>query len=709
MSLWHQLKGLYRFYPLQLPFFQLRRHPFLMGLWGFLVAMALGLIGRGVGVEVIFYSPGQELAFPFWGTLAWGAAYGVFTTAYHLSTFLLDGHHASFLLLERRPILHYAANNSLLPLLFLLYYLHRYNQMHVESPTLLSELLGILVGVGLVWLGGLLYLSTWRIGLTQRPKAIQGMKVASGFWLASSSSPVWYYLSLRKGLAPVRLEQSQAVQRLLERVLTRGHAAALILEAALILLIVTWGYVQTVKDWYLPASAVVLFLGAVLMMLVGALDFWLKRMGGWGWLLFGLVVGGFLVSPGTYAAAEAYGLSYRWRYRYTPPVWDSIAHKRYVQDSLAMASLLGQRLASEGAKKPFVWVMVSGGGWRSAYWTYLNLHLLDSLSEGRFYKKLFGLSGASGGLIGAAFWRELRHFQPERTQTPAPADELTRDLLNPLFTQGLLGFFSPQVRWLDSLTGQTYLKGRAYAFETQLSRNAKAFYHRRLVDYREPEQKGEMPILITSPACLTTGQQLLISPLGLSFLCWSRQRPIAIELREGCPSEKLLWTSALRMNAAFPFVLPPTYLPTEPPLEVVDAGAIDNLGEGLALRFLWEMRAAIAQNASKVILIEIRDLPPAEGLIPQAHSRLQDFLQRLAGLYTAFSQSRYQFTSATLAILEKVYPIPIYKYTLYYETAGYIPPLGFTLSEMDRRFLQRQARSDSHLSTLKRLISEMEN
>ncbi len=709
MTLWYKLRGLYRFYPVQLPFFQLRRHPFLMGLWGVLTAMAMGLIGRGLGVEVIFYSPGQGMASPFWGTLTWGAAYGFFTMAYHLSTFLLDGHHASFLLLERRPILHYAANNSLIPLLFLFYYLHRYNQMHVASPTLLSELAGALIGVSLVWLGGLLYFSTWRVGLVQKPRALPGIKVPSGLWLSGSSSAVWYYLSLSKGIAPVRLEQTQAVQRLLERVLTKGHAAALVLEVVMILLIFTWGYVQTVKDWYLPASAVVLFIGAVFMMLVGALDFWLKRMGGWGWLLAGLLGTWFLVTPSSRAAAEAYGLSYLRRYRYRPPVWDSVIQRQCTQDSLEMAGILKQRLAAKGTRQPLVWVMVSGGGWRAAYWTYLNLHLLDSLSGGRFYEKLFGLSGASGGLIGAAFWRELKLFQPERTQKPLPADELTQDLLNPIFTQGLLGLFSPQITWEDSATGLRYAKGRAYAFEAQLIRNARAFQDRRLADYREPERKGLTPILIVSPACLTTGQQLLISPLGLSFLCWTRYRPIALELRSLCSSESIRWTSVLRMNAAFPFVLPPTYLPTEPPLEVVDAGAIDNLGEGLVLRFLWEMREAIAQHASEIILIEIRDLPPTEGVLLHGRSRLGDFVQRLGGLYTAFSQSRYQFTTTTLAVLEKVYPIPIRKYTLYYETAGYIPPLGFTLSRLDQRFLQEQARTRLHLSTLQRIISEMGN
>jgi hypothetical protein len=64
------------------------------------------------------------------------------------------------------------------------------------------------------------------------------------------------------------------------------------------------------------------------------------------------------------------------------------------------------------------------------------------------------------------------------------------------------------------------------------------------------------------------------------------------------------------MNAAFPFVLPAVRLPTNPPLDVIDAGAIDNLGQSLTLRLLWKQRSLLASTASKIIWIEIRDLLP---------------------------------------------------------------------------------------------------
>jgi hypothetical protein len=44
--------------------------------------------------------------------------------------------------------------------------------------------------------------------------------------------------------------------------------------------------------------------------------------------------------------------------------------------------------------------------------------------------------------------------------------------------------------------------------------------------------------------------------------------------------------SALRMNATFPYVLPNVWLPTNPIIDVMDAGLRDNFGQESSLRFI---------------------------------------------------------------------------------------------------------------------------
>ncbi len=65
--------------------------------------------------------------------------------------------------------------------------------------------------------------------------------------------------------------------------------------------------------------------------------------------------------------------------------------------------------------------------------------------------------------------------------------------------------------------------------------------------------------------------------------------------------------TALRMNATFPVVLPNVWLPSDPVIDVMDAGLRDNYGQETSLRFLSCFEEWIKVNTSGVLLIQIRD------------------------------------------------------------------------------------------------------
>ena len=65
--------------------------------------------------------------------------------------------------------------------------------------------------------------------------------------------------------------------------------------------------------------------------------------------------------------------------------------------------------------------------------------------------------------------------------------------------------------------------------------------------------------------------------------------------------------SALRMNATFPYVLPNVWLPTNPVIDVMDAGLRDNFGQESSLRFMDVFKDWLRENTSKVILLQLRD------------------------------------------------------------------------------------------------------
>ena len=72
-------------------------------------------------------------------------------------------------------------------------------------------------------------------------------------------------------------------------------------------------------------------------------------------------------------------------------------------------------------------------------------------------------------------------------------------------------------------------------------------------------------------------------------------------------AENIKLTSALRMNSAFPYVMPAVSLPSEPAIEVMDAGIRDNYGVMNSIQFLFSFKDWIDTNTSGVVFLQIRD------------------------------------------------------------------------------------------------------
>ena len=65
--------------------------------------------------------------------------------------------------------------------------------------------------------------------------------------------------------------------------------------------------------------------------------------------------------------------------------------------------------------------------------------------------------------------------------------------------------------------------------------------------------------------------------------------------------------TALRMNATFPYVLPNVWLPTNPVIDVMDAGLRDNYGQESTVRFIHVFKDWIKKNTRGVVILQIRD------------------------------------------------------------------------------------------------------
>ena len=74
-------------------------------------------------------------------------------------------------------------------------------------------------------------------------------------------------------------------------------------------------------------------------------------------------------------------------------------------------------------------------------------------------------------------------------------------------------------------------------------------------------------------------------------------------------ADSLRFTTALRMNSTFPFVLPNIYLPTEPQIQVMDAGLRDNFGMLSTAQYLHAMQNWLDTAIEKIVVVRIFDKP----------------------------------------------------------------------------------------------------
>jgi hypothetical protein len=125
-------------------------------------------------------------------------------------------------------------------------------------------------------------------------------------------------------------------------------------------------------------------------------------------------------------------------------------------------------------------------------------------------------------------------------------------------------------------------------------------------------------MFVLSPMIANDGRRLYISPLPMSYLCvqspfekrFRNNKIKGVELRrllDKQDGESLRFLSALRMNATFPYIAPNVKLPTDPVIEIMDAGLIDNYGISTAVRFLYVFRDWIVKNTGGVLIVAIRD------------------------------------------------------------------------------------------------------
>jgi hypothetical protein len=205
---------------------------------------------------------------------------------------------------------------------------------------------------------------------------------------------------------------------------------------------------------------------------------------------------------------------------------------------------------------------------------------------------------------------------------------IAKDLLNSIvFSLASVDLISPFNK--ISLAGYSYSKDRGYAMEQEMIRNTNGVLDKKIGDYKHAEAEGLAPMAIINGTIINDGRKLMMASQPLGYLTQSEydlehETYPAIDAVDfaaffsGNDPYNLRLTTALRMTATFPYVLPVVKLPSQPNINIMDAGLRDNFGMELSSRYIHVVRRWIRENTGNVIMLQIRDtrqfevFPPSE-------------------------------------------------------------------------------------------------
>lgn len=706
-------------------------------------------IGSKYGVSAILLAP------EYMGYISWlsfgimGFAFGGFLMAFNTYSYILHANEFRFLATLSRPFLKFCYNNIIIPFAFYFAHLYYSYKFLVEEELLsnmeaFQNLLAYSFGI-------LVFIILSMIFFTYFNKNIFSLTGKDETYFDSLSSDTtkeatfmketsWYKRMSRKRIWKVHTyiyspysiklarDTSHYDKKLLKQVFAQNHINASIFELGLILSFLALGIFRDVNWMNIPAAASLFLLFTLFLLVFSALYSWLKR-----WtvtvLIIALVSVNFISNKfdGFRFRNYAYGMDYATKNEYsweslTKLSQDKIAYEESIRSGITILENWKERnqKISPNKKPKIILVNISGGGLRASVWSMEVLQELEKGTNGDFFRQSQLITGASGGMIGATYYRELYRKQMYdssiNTTSKRYVEQLGEDLLNPLaFGIATTDFLFRYQQFEDG--NYSYTKDRGYSFEQKLIKNlGGTFKDKRLGDYYKDEYEGNIPMMIYSPSVVNDGRRLLISPQRISYMTFNKDTNYVstyysmenlefTRLFKKNDPYNLRITSAMRMSATFPYILPMVTMPTDPPIELMDAGIRDNYGLKTSLEYLRVFKNWISTNTSGVILIQIRDkqknfeiLNPNNGTI----------LQRLLAPFTSFYSNTVKTHDYTNDQLLKSVPDWYkgdFEVITFYMNQEVEKPISMSwhLTSLDKEYIKKAFQEPNNQKALERL------
>jgi hypothetical protein len=666
------IRGVWYSLPVQLLLLHFRKNQVLLLFWYLLFAVVNGSFLYRMGAHMLYLYPEYLGKVGFVSSLLVGVSIGIFIMSWNITTFILHSRQVEFLATTMTPFFKYCFNNGLLPLLFLVFYMvkgisfARYQELAAwdEIFWLIAGFISGLVlslVVAFTWFFGADH-TIYRYATPGARKVIEEMELKAGHYsLPARPGRVridWYLTPKFKRRQP--RDTRHYAPEFIARIFTQHHYSAMLAILLAFISLIISGYFIDNKLFQVPAAASITVIYAVLVAVAGAITYFLQKWSIPFVLLLLLALNGLYKMNILDPRNKAYGLDYTKNFPKPAYSRDNLLATclpdSVTADSLAFIRTLNQwKLLQKDTLPVLVLTCVSGGGIRSATFTTEVLHKLDSVTHDKYFSHTSLISGASGGIMGAAWYRELKFRQLRgllsAEQLKVRKERITTDLLNPVFSSfAVRDLLAPPRRFMYN--GTAYIKDRGYAFEQQLITNTDGWLDKPLQAYRTAEEQAQMPSLFVNSVITADGRNVVMATRPVRFLMKPRfdssLGPVpdadAICFQSFFAKRhpgQLRFLTAIRMSATFPYVLPSVWLPTEPVIDVMDAGFRDNTGIESALKYLFTFREWITANCGKVVLVEIRDKPQGGWNREQDDRNIFDLVTRPA-LLTQNNLFRFQ-------------------------------------------------------------------
>lgn len=697
-------------FPVQLLLNNIRRNQVLILCWIILYAMITGNFGKYLGIPYLFLDPEYLNKVNFTSFFIMGSVTAGFTMAFHITCYISDSHRFSFIGAMESPFKKFTLNNSFIPILFLGIYIYQIirfqiNNEYTSGTDLAWDLMGLLSGYAAMISLFSIYFRLTNKDIFKYVICRIDEKIKSNVKVTRASAmnkldiaqkkqvKVNYYLD--SNLRTKKVENSGFYDRsTVLQVFDQNHFNLVVIELIIFAMVLVLGIFKDFPAFQLPAAASCMIFLTIFVMMAGAFSYW---FGGWSvtaaLLLFLLL--NHLVGEDFFTKKyQAFGLNYN-----GPPAEYSMATIQKQTDSVTMetdrqvvlSQLKNWRHKFPAEQKPkMVFLCASGGGKRASLWTLNALQKADSLTKGQLMENSVLITGASGGLIGASYFRELK-FREKLGEPIQPYANIHRlkissDNLNPLIFSLLAN---------DLFVGFTkfeyannfYQRDRAFTFEDQLNQITEKLMDKPIREYAEPESKGIIPMVILTPTVINDGRKIYIASRPVSFMNdeirnfsnYTSSKISGVDFNrffEDHGSANLRFLSALRMSATFPYITPNTTLPTDPPIQIMDAGISDNFGVSDAVRFTYAFKDWISENTSGVIYLSIRDSPKLATIMPKSgQTIMDDITQPISNVYNNFENFQDITSDLLIGQAHSWLTIPIDRIDLQYQAESYTPIL----------------------------------